>query len=965
MYGETRENSKCKPGYFFETYSPVIRILIIGCNPFISTIGGEVMKNKSNLLPLPFLSVFLLLLVTAPHPHYGQQPLPYLDQLPPLIDREIFFDDPEIVSGQLSPNGEFVTFRRQLDGVMNIWIKGIDEPFENARPVTAETERPVPGYFWSRDSRYILYVNDQDGDENFNVYAVDPLADIVEETGVPPSRNLTDLEDVRAQIYSVPRNTPDYMIIGLNDRDRRYHDVYRFHIESGEKELLYKNEDEIIGWNVDDDGNLRFATRQTGDGGTEILQYADGAFEQVYEVAFEESAGIVRLHEDGEHVYLVTNKGDDVDLMQFVLFNPATGEKTLIEKDPEGEVDFAGATFSNVTDELLATYYIGDRRRMYFHNDRFEQDYEIVRDALPEGDISFGSRTDDESLWLVSVTRDVDPGATYLYNRETGEVTFQYRPRPDLPTEHLAGMVPLRYTARDGLEIQAYLTVPQGVEPENLAVIILPHGGPWARDTWGYRSEAQFFANRGYAVFQPNFRGSTGFGKEFLNAGNKEWGTGYMQHDITDGVQYLIEEGIADPERIGIYGGSYGGFATLAGLAFTPELYAAGVSFVGPSNIITLLESIPPYWEPAIKMFHKRVGNPDDPEDHERLKEQSPLFSAEQIQAPLLVVQGANDPRVKQHESDQIVVAMRELGREVEYIVAPDEGHGFRRPENRIAFYVAMEEFFAQHLGGRYQEDVPDNIAERLDEITVDIADVELREPVVGLEEAKTAPLPAFNTELLAPKTVSYSSEIDMHGQKINITSTRKINRTIYDEREAWRIIESAETPMGASEDTIYLDYKTLKPIYRSATQGMATIKMSYTDNGISGVIVVQGQESKIETELDAPVLSDGAAIDLALLALPLDVGFETTYRTYDIMNRKTGIKRLEVVGRESVDVPAGTFEAYKLKIETLDNGGGERTVWVSVEEPRGVMKSIDALPAAMGGGTVTTRLDAMEMGGL
>jgi len=919
------------------------------------------MTKRNRSMPLLLTALFLLL-VAAPVLAGNNQLLPYLDDLPPLIDREIFFDDPEIASGQLSPNGEFVTFRRQLDGVMNIWIKGIDEPFEDARPVTAEKERPVPGYFWSRDSRYILYVNDQDGDENFNVYAVDPLAEVDEETGVPPSRNLTDMEEVRAQIYSVPKNTTEYMIIGLNDRDQRYHDVYRLHIESGEKELLYKNEDEIVGWNVDDDGNLRFASRQTADGGTEILQYVDGAFEQVYEVDFEESAGIVRLHEDGEHVYLVTNKGDDVDLMRFVLFNPATGEKTLIEKDPEGEVDFAGATFSDVTDEMLATYYIGDRRRMYFHNDQFKQDYETIREQVPEGDISFTSRTEDEQLWLVSVTRDVDPGATYLYDRETGEVTFQYRPRPDLPTEYLAEMIPMRYTARDGLEIPAYLTIPQGVEPENLAVIVLPHGGPWARDTWGYRSQAQFFANRGYAVFQPNFRGSTGYGKEFLNAGNKEWGTGYMQHDITDGVKYLIEEGIADPERVGIYGGSYGGFATLAGLAFTPDLYAAGVSFVGPSNIITLIESVPPYWEPIIKMFHKRVGNPDDPEDYEMLKEQSPLFSADQIQVPLLVVQGANDPRVKKHESDQIVVAMRDLGREVEYIVAPDEGHGFRRPENRISFYVAMEEFFAQHLGGRYQEEVPDNIAQRLEEITVDVDEVELREPVAGIDEAKTAPLPSFDIDVIKPMTVEYTSLVETQGQEITVTSTRTINKSTYDGRDVWRVIETASSPMGASEDTTYIDHQTLIPIYRSATQGMATITMEYTESGVNGIVEVQGRENPIQAEFEAPVLSDGGGLDIALLALPLNEGYETTVRSFSAMQQTVLIYHLEVVERETIDVPAGSFEALKVKMQVMENGDSERTVWVSVDEPRHVLKSIESLPAAMGGGTVTSELEAVEV---
>ncbi len=653
--------------------------------------------------------------------------LPYVSQLPPLIDREVFFDDPQIASGRVSPDGRFISFRRPLGGVMNIWIKKIDEPFEDARPVTAETEQTIPSYFWSRDSRHILYLKDQAGDENFHVYSVDPFTAPEKESGVPKSQNLTDIENVRAVIYAVPRNTPDYIVIGLNDRDRRYHDVYRLHIHGGGRKLLFKNDQNIATWNVDDDGRLRLAGRRTEDGGTEILRVKGNSLDQVYKVSFDESVRVIRFHEDNDRVYMSTNKGEHIDLTRLVLFNPETGEESLVAKDPDQEVDFGGAIFSNVTDELLATYYTGDRRRIYFHNERLRKDYEIIRSELPEGDIRFGSRTEDERLWLVTVTSDVNPGVTYLYDREAGEVTLQYRLRPGLPTEHLASMTPIRYPARDGLNIPAYLTVPKGVERKDLAVIILPHGGPWIRDTWGYRPHVQFLANRGYAVLQPNFRGSAGFGKKFLNAGNQQWGTGYMQHDITDGVKYLIEKGLGHPDRIGIYGGSYGGFATLAGLAFTPDLYSAGVSFVGPSNIITLLESIPPYWEPGISIFHKRVGDPDDPEDRERLIRQSPLFSASQIKAPLLVVQGANDPRVSIHESDQIVVAMRELGRHVEYLVAPDEGHGFRRPDNRIAFHVAMERFFSEHLGGRHQEEVPGHIAETLEAINVDVSQVELR----------------------------------------------------------------------------------------------------------------------------------------------------------------------------------------------------------------------------------------------
>ncbi len=673
------------------------------------------------------IAIFLLLPVFTVQPTSAgnNSTLPYLDKLPPLIDREVFFDDPEIDRGRISPDGELVAFRHEHEGAMNVWVKRVDEPFEQSVPITAE-ERSIPGFFWSRDSNHLLFVQDEDGDENYNLYAADPDPGMGEEQKVPEPRALTEYEGVQTRIIARPEEKPEYIVVGINDRDPALHDLYRIHIQSGERELLFENNHNITSWTLDDYGDIKYASRETPDGGREILRLQNGEWEQVYQVEFGERARMLRLHEDGERIYLETNKGQDVDLSRLVLLDPDAGKKELIEKDPEGEVDFGGAVFSRVTDELLATYYIGEKQRIYFHNEEFEQDYQSIQAQVPEGEISFMSRTQDENKWLVSVSRDVDPGTVYLYDREAEAAEFLYRSRPDLPTEHLAPMEPITYQARDGLEIPAYLTLPQGVEPKDLALVVLPHGGPWIRDTWGYDPEAQFLANRGYAVLQPNYRGSSGYGKEFLNAGNQEWGTGYMQHDITDGVRHLIEEGVADPDKVGIYGASYGGYATLAGLAFTPELYAAGISKVGPSNIITLIESVPPYWQPVLQSFKQRVGDPSDSQDRERLKRQSPLFSAEEIRAPLLVAQGANDPRVPKQESDQIVAALREADQDVQYLVAPDEGHGFTRRENRLAFYVEMERFLANYLGGRYQTDVRTEVAKRLAEITQDIREVKI-----------------------------------------------------------------------------------------------------------------------------------------------------------------------------------------------------------------------------------------------
>lgn len=644
--------------------------------------------------------------------------------LPPILDRKVFTGDPEIAGAQLSPDGRFLAFRKPYEEVMNVWVKGIDESFENARLLTAD-ERPVVGYTWSEDGRYVLYVQDKGGNENFHLYALDPKAAAEVGTGVPPARDLTPLEGIRALIYAVPDATPGTIWVGLNDRDPAWHDLYRMDLSSGERVRIYANTDRITGFEFDLDGKPRLALRSAEDGSTEILPFhEDGTVGGViYSCNVQETCGTLRFHKDGDRVYMQTNRGER-DLTELVLLDPATGEETLVERDPEGRVDFGGAAFSNVTDEIEITYYNGDRLRLYPKNDAVAADLDFLRSELPEGDVLPGSSTEDERMWLVTVTQATDPGSVYLFDRDARTVERLYRSRPSVPSEHMAEMRAIRYAARDGMEIPAYLTIPKGTSGRNLPAIIMPHGGPWARDAYGYDGMVQLFANRGYVVLQPNFRGSTGYGKAFLAAGDRGWGTGPMQHDLTDAARYLIEEGIADPDRVAILGGSYGGYATLAGLAFTPDLYAAGVDIVGPSNLLTLLETIPPYWAASRQLFYERMGNPETEQGRAQLEAQSPLNSADRIAAPLLIIQGANDPRVKQAESDQIVIALRDRGYPVEYMVAPDEGHGFRGEMNRMAMSVAIEQFLAEHLGGRKQTSVDPAVQAHLDDLMVDPATV-------------------------------------------------------------------------------------------------------------------------------------------------------------------------------------------------------------------------------------------------
>src|ERR1041385_7569150 len=523
-------------------------------------------------------------------------------QSPPIIDREIFFGDPEIAGAQISPDGALIAFIKPFKGTRNIWVKKTAEPFTSAKPVTADTKRPIPTYFWSRDGKYILFVQDKAGDENYNVYAVNPADAPAAGQDVPAPRNLTDVKGIRAFIYSVPRSEPDAIYVGLNDRDAAWHDLYKVKISNGERTLIRKNTERITAYYFDLKDQLRLATRSAENGDTEVLRVDADKFTKIYSCSVFESCGPVRYNKDGERVYFVTNKGADVDLVRLELLNPTTGKEELVESDPLKRVDFGNASFSDVSDELIATSYDDERDRIYWKDKNFEADYKNLQKQLPGKEINFGSSTKDEKLWIVYANADTDPGSTYLFDRTTKKLTLQYQSRDKLNRAYLAPMKPVKYLSSDGLEIPAYLTLPKGVAAKNLPAVILPHGGPWARDNWGYDAFAQFLANRGYAVLQPNFRGSTGYGKKFLDAGNKQWGD-KMQDDVTWGVKYLVAEGIADSKKIGIMGGSYGGYATLAGVTFTPDVYAAAVDYVGPSNLTTLLESIPAY-----RSEERRVG---------------------------------------------------------------------------------------------------------------------------------------------------------------------------------------------------------------------------------------------------------------------------------------------------------------------------------------------------------------------
>jgi dipeptidyl aminopeptidase/acylaminoacyl peptidase len=864
--------------------------------------------------------------------------------LPPLIDRELLFGNPEIAGAQISPDGKFLAFLKPWQDTRNVWVKKVDEPFAAARLLTAETTRPIAGYLWSRDGKYIVFIKDNAGDENFNAYAVDPSAPNAPGTEAPPARDLTGVKGAVVQLYSAPKKDPDVIYIGLNDRDKAWHDLYKLKLSTGERTLIRQNTEKISAWFFDLDGQLRLAFRVAPNGDQEILRVDPAGFTKVYSCDVFETCAPVRFHKDGKRVYLITNKGDENNLTSLVLFDPATGKVEPVESDPLKRVDFTGAYFSEVTDELQLTVYVEDHPRRYFRDKKLEADVKWLLAKFPGKDVNAGSRSLDEKVWVVAANGDTEPGETYLFDRGTRKLTFQYKIREKLPRESLASMQVIHYQSSDGLEIPAYLSVPKGVPAKDLPTVVFPHGGPWGRDGWGFNPWAQFFANRGYAVLQPNFRGSTGYGKKLLNAGNGEWGR-KMQDDITWGVKYLVAQGITDPKRVGIMGISYGGYATLAGVAFTPDVYRAAVDVAGPANLITLLEATPPYWEAERKTLFARMADLNTPQGQAWLKERSPLTEAAQIKTPLMVVQGANDPRVNRREAEQIVIALRDRGFPVQYLLAPDEGHGYARPVNNMAMLMAAEKFFATQLDGRYQEGGTPEVVARLLEITVDPKTVVLSQKV---EAASGAPQPAAS---LQAGTYKYQAKVKLGDQEIALN----LSTTVKEENGSWTLTEVIETPAGPATQKATLDKSTLILRKREVLQGSNTlISIDFTDAKASGSINLGAGPSPVSVDTGGPLFADGPGAPQVIGCLPLAEGYSTTFRNLDLQKQKVLPMQLKVAGSEKITVPAGTFDTFRVEVAG-DADSGKATIWIAKDTRKAV--KVSQVVAQMGGATMTAEL--------
>jgi len=628
-----------------------------------------------------------------------------------LIPRTVLFGNPERISPHISPDGTRLAWIAPDNGVLNVWVapvgaSGVD--WDAAVAVTDDTDRGVRVFAWAKDGRHLLYLQDTGGDENWRLYDVDletPAAD--GKTGPAAAggktswakRDLTPFEGIQARIIATRKSHRDEVLVGMNRENPQLHDVFRLDLKTGELTKLIENPG-YAGWLADEDMVVRGAVNPLPEGGFDVLvrDDAESDFRTLFTISADDAPNtdVLAFTGDGRSLIAISSLG--VDTGRLVRVDLASGKEHVLLEDPDADV--TGAVLHPDTREPQIVLVLKDRADYHVLDPAVQADFDAIR-ALDAGDPQLAGRDEADATWLVAFTNDAGPVRYYAFDRATRTGRFLFESRPELERYELARMEPFSFTTRDGLTVHGYATFPPGEGRAGLPAVLDVHGGPQVRDVWGWNPESQWFANRGYLSIQVNYRGSTGYGKAFVNAGDREWGA-KMHDDLIDAVGYVVEQGWADRDRIAIYGGSYGGYAALVGAAFTPDVFRCAVDIVGPSNLQTLLETIPPYWAPAKAQLYKRVGNPET--DKEFLWSRSPLSRARDIRIPLLIAQGANDPRVKQAESEQIVAALAEAGIDHEYMLFPDEGHGFAKPANRIKFYAAAERFLAKYLGGRFEE---------------------------------------------------------------------------------------------------------------------------------------------------------------------------------------------------------------------------------------------------------------------
>ncbi len=630
-----------------------------------------------------------------------------------LIPRKVFFDNPDKASLNISPDGKYISYLAPVNGILNIWVAPKDEP-SKAVAVTKDTLRGIRIYFWAYTNNRILYLQDLGGDENWQLHSVD--------IGTKEDINLTPFEEIpgpdgkpitmpngkklrpRAQIQDVSYKFPQEILVGLNTRNPQYHDIYKINILNGLMTIVQQN-DQFMNFQTDDNYNIRYAMKMTSDGGNEMfVPDENGGWKSFDKIPMEDmmTTSPITFDKTGKTLYMIDSRGRNTAAL--VSKNLETGEQKNIYENSKADVSNIMMHPVKKVVEAVASNY--EKTEWTVLDESIKPDLDYLN-TLENAEINVTDRTLNDSLWTIAFTVDNGPVKYYLYDRAKKKASFLFTNRKSLEGLQLAYMNPVIIKSRDGLNLVSYLSLPIWTDPDKsgkpnkpLPMVLLVHGGPWARDGWGYNSLHQLLTNRGYAVLSVNFRGSTGFGKDFINAGNKQWAA-KMHNDLIDAVDWAIKEKIADKEKVAIMGGSYGGYATLVGLTFTPDVFNCGVDIVGPSNLNTLLETIPPYWASMIEMFATRMGDNRTEEGKKFLESISPISRVDSIKKPLLIGQGANDPRVKQSESDQIVKAMQEKKIPVTYVLFPDEGHGFARPENNLSFFAITDLFLSEHLGGR------------------------------------------------------------------------------------------------------------------------------------------------------------------------------------------------------------------------------------------------------------------------
>ncbi len=624
-----------------------------------------------------------------------------------LIPRDLLFGNPDKTSPQLSPDGARLMWLAPDEGVLNVWVAPV-EALGEAKVVSHDRLRGIRQATWSTDGEWLLYIQDEEGNENFQLHRIDP------EIGASSDTNLTPYPDTRVQLVGASRAHPKVLLVGLNDRDPAHFDVYRLNIETGERTLVEQNDAGYAGFIADEDLKLRYAYAPRPDGGIDILapgksgkrgNHGKSSWTPVESIEQIDSLTTQDIGFDSTGRYRYLRDSRDRETTVLVEVDTETGARKVLFEDPKAEV--GGVMRDAQTRRPVAVSINWDKPRWEILDPSYAPDFAALREVA-DGEFAIVHQTHDGDQWIVAFYSDSGPVSYYRYERESKTASFLFFNRSDLQGLELAPMHPQVIRSRDGLELVSYLSLPPAADPDAdgrpdapVPMVLLVHGGPWGRDAWGFNPYHQWLSNRGYAVLSVNFRGSTGFGKQFTAAGDKEWAA-KMHDDLLDAVDWAVDEGVTERDSVAIMGGSYGGYATLVGLTFTPEVFACGVDIVGPSNLITLLETIPPYWKPILAQFTTRVGDPNTEQGRALLEARSPLNHVDAIQRPLLIGQGANDPRVKQAEADQIVVAMTERNIPVTYVLFPDEGHGFRRPANTNAFNAITETFLAGCLGGEY-----------------------------------------------------------------------------------------------------------------------------------------------------------------------------------------------------------------------------------------------------------------------